>query len=99
MGHPDALVAMLSGKSEITGHFCVAPFHYYELAAPGLRAVLKSYDTLGGPHTNGVQVTTETFRRDNPKICQAVFASHDKLRCQDAAPAVGADTKTVLGQS
>ncbi len=78
MGHPDALVAMLSGKSEITGHFCVAPFHYYELAAPGMRAVLKSYDAVGGPHTNGVQVTTETFYKDNPKICQAVLASHEE---------------------
>jgi NitT/TauT family transport system substrate-binding protein len=78
MGHPDAVIAMLSGKSEITGHFCVAPFHYYELAALGMRAVLKSYDTVGGPHTNGVQVTTEAFYRDNPKICKAVFASHEE---------------------
>jgi NitT/TauT family transport system substrate-binding protein len=78
MGHPDAVVAMLSGKSEITSHFCVAPFHYYELAEPGMRAVLKSYDAIGGPHTNGVQVTTETFYKDNPMICKAVFASHEE---------------------
>jgi NitT/TauT family transport system substrate-binding protein len=78
MGHPDALLAMLSGKSEITAHFCVAPFQYYELAAPGMRAVLKSYDVLGGPHTNGVQVTTVGFYNDNPKICKAVFAAHEE---------------------
>jgi len=43
MGHPDALIATLSGKSEITGHFCVAPYQHYELAAAGTRAILKSY--------------------------------------------------------
>jgi NitT/TauT family transport system substrate-binding protein len=78
MGHPDAVTAMLSGQSHITGHFCVAPFHYYELAKPGMRAILKSYDTFGGPHTNGIQVTTELFFKDNPKICQAVFDAHQE---------------------
>ena len=78
MGHPDATTAMLSGRSEITGHFCVAPFQYYELAAPGMHTVLKSYDTLGGPHTNGVQITTERFYKDNPKLCAAVFAAHEE---------------------
>ena len=78
MGHPDAAAAMLTGKLEITTHFCVAPFQYYELAVPGMRAVLKSYDVMGGPHTNGVQVTTLPFYRDNPKICEAVFAAHEE---------------------
>jgi NitT/TauT family transport system substrate-binding protein len=78
MGHPDALVAMLSRQSEITAHFCVAPFQYYELAVPGMRPVLKSYDVLGGPHTNGVQVTTVGFHDDNPRICKAVFAAHEE---------------------
>jgi len=78
MAHPDAVVAMLSGKLELTTHFCVAPFQYYELAAPGLRPILKSYDVTGGPHTNGVQVTTQTFYKDNPKICEGVFAAHEE---------------------
>jgi len=78
VGHPDAAAAMLSGRLEITTHFCVAPFQYYELAVPGMRAVLKSYDVLGGPHTNGVQVTTLPFYRDNPRICEAVFAAHEE---------------------
>jgi NitT/TauT family transport system substrate-binding protein len=78
MGHPDALAAMLSAKLEITTHFCVAPFQYYELAVPGFHVVLKSYDVLGGPHTNGIQVTTQSFYQDNPKICDAVFAAHEE---------------------
>ncbi|GAC1339103.1 MAG: ABC transporter substrate-binding protein [Acetobacteraceae bacterium] len=77
LGHPDALIAMMSGKSEITTHFCVAPFQYYELAA-GMRPILKSYDLVGGPHTNGIQVTTEAFHAANPAICRAVMAAHDE---------------------
>jgi NitT/TauT family transport system substrate-binding protein len=78
LGHPDAMAAMLSNTLEVTTHFCVAPFQYYELAMPGMRAVLKSYDVLGGPHTNGIQVTTLPFYRDNPRICEAVFAAHEE---------------------
>jgi NitT/TauT family transport system substrate-binding protein len=76
LGHPDAMIAMLSGKSEITTHFCVAPFQQYERAA-GLRPILKSYDIVGGPHTNGIQVTTEAFYKANPTICRAVFDAHN----------------------
>ena len=35
----NAMQAMLSGQ-EVTAHFAVAPFQYYELAVPGVRAVL-----------------------------------------------------------
>jgi NitT/TauT family transport system substrate-binding protein len=75
LGHPDALIAMLSGKSEITAHFCVAPFQYYEKAA-GMRSIVKTYDVLGGPHTNGIQVTSEAFYKSNQALCEAVFAAH-----------------------
>ena len=78
MAHPDALQAILSGRSEITTHFAVSPFHYYELATPGIRQVLKSYDTLGGRHTNGIQVTTRRFYEANPKICAAVLSAHNE---------------------
>jgi sulfonate transport system substrate-binding protein len=78
MAHPDALQAMLSGRSEITGHFAVSPFHYYELATPGIRQVLKSYDTLGGKHTNGIPVATRRQYDANPKICAAVLNAHNE---------------------
>jgi NitT/TauT family transport system substrate-binding protein len=74
LGHPDALAAMLSGQ--ITGHFAVAPFQYYELKLPGFRVVLKSYEATGGKHTNGIQVTTKHFHDANPAICAAVMAAH-----------------------
>jgi NitT/TauT family transport system substrate-binding protein len=77
LGHPDAMQAMLSGQT-ITGHFAVAPFNYYELAIPGMRQVLKSYEATGGKHTNGIQVTTKRFYDANPAICAAVFAAHEE---------------------
>jgi hypothetical protein len=37
--------------------------------------VLKSYDTPGGPGTNGVMLMTKKFRDANPKVTQAVYAA------------------------
>lgn len=46
--HPDATVALISGKSEITAHFSSPPFQYQELDHPGIHKILSSYDVLGG---------------------------------------------------
>src|SRR2546423_11524858 len=73
--HPDAAVAIIAKSKEVTGHYGVAPFQNYELAAPGVHAVLKSYDTLGGQTTNGVVLTTKKFRDANPKVTAAVDAA------------------------
>jgi len=72
--HPDATAAMLSKSTEITGHYGVAPFQNYEVAA-GLTVVLKSYDSLGGKTTNGVMLMTKKFRDANPKTTAAVYAA------------------------
>jgi len=76
LGHPDALQAMLSGQ--ISTHFASAPFQYYELKLPGFHVVLKSYETTGGMHTNGLQVATRQFHDANPAICAAVMAAQDE---------------------
>jgi NitT/TauT family transport system substrate-binding protein len=73
--HPDAVTALISRSTEITGHYGVAPFQNYELAAPGIHQVLKSYDTLGGQTTNGVVLMTKKFRDANPKVTSAVYAA------------------------
>ena len=73
--HPDAAVAIISKSTELVGHYGVSPFQDYELAAPGVHAVLKSYDTLGGQTTNGVMFMTRKFRDANPKITSAVYAA------------------------
>jgi sulfonate transport system substrate-binding protein len=73
--HPDAAIAIIAKSTEVTGHYGVAPFQNYELAAPGVHAVLKSYDTLGGQTTNGVVLMTKKFRDANPKITSAAYAA------------------------
>lgn len=78
--HPDAATAILSKSSEITAHYAAAPFYYYELAAPGIRSVLKSYDTFGGPKTNGVMLMAKSFRDANPKVTTAVYLALEEAQ-------------------
>jgi NitT/TauT family transport system substrate-binding protein len=73
--HPEATLSVISKATEINSHYSVAPFYYYELATAGVHNVLKSYDTLGGPGTNGVMLMTKKFRDANPKVTQAVYAA------------------------
>ena len=73
--HPDAVTAILTGNSEINSHYASAPFYYYELETPGIHQVLKSYDTLGGPTTNGVMMMSKSFRDKNPKVAGAIYAA------------------------
>jgi NitT/TauT family transport system substrate-binding protein len=73
--HPEAAVSVISKATEINSHYSVAPFYYYELATSGVHNVLKSYDTLGGPGTNGVMLMTKKFRDASPKVTSAVYAA------------------------
>ena len=76
--HADAAAAVMSGKSEINSHFASSPFYYYELATPGIHQVLKSYDVVGGKHTNGVLVTSKRFHDANPKLCGVIIAAFNE---------------------
>ncbi|MGO0790963.1 ABC transporter substrate-binding protein [Herbaspirillum seropedicae] len=70
--HPDATAAIISGGTEITGHFGNPPFQEQELAGnPNAHIVLKSYDVLGGPSSATVLYATEKFRKNNPKTYRA----------------------------
>lgn len=73
--HPEAVTAVLSGNNEINSHYAAAPFYYYELETPGIHQILKSYDTLGGPTTNGVMMMSKAFRDQNPKVAGAIYAA------------------------
>jgi len=77
LAHPDAMAAMLAGKTEITAHFGSAPFMYQELDDPRAHRVLDSYDVLGGPHTFNVVWTSKKFHDDNPKVYGAFLAALD----------------------
>ena len=73
--HPEAAVSVMSKATEIDSHYSVAPYYYYELATEGVHNVLRSYDTLGGPGTNGVMLMTKKFHDANPKVTQAVYGA------------------------
>ena len=91
--HPDAAAAVMSGQSEINSHFASAPYHYYELAQPGIHQVLKSYDVVGGKHTNGVLLVARKFYDANPKLCAAIFAAFNEANAFiKASPRKAAET-------
>ncbi len=75
MKHPDAMAALMSGKSEVSGHLTSPPFMFQELDNKSVRTVLNSYDVLGGPHTFNVIATTKTFYEANPKVNKSVLAA------------------------
>jgi len=78
LSHADAAAAVMGGGSEVNSHFASSPFYYYELAKPGIHQVLKSYDVVGGKHTNGTLVATKKFHDANPKICAAVVSAFNE---------------------
>lgn len=75
MSHPDGMIALLSGGSEINSHFTSPPFQYKELENPAVHTVLSSFDVLGGPATFNVIWATDQFRQQNPKIYNAFVAA------------------------
>ncbi|MGE0797563.1 MAG: ABC transporter substrate-binding protein [Lautropia sp.] len=90
-GHSDAAIAMLSPNNEINGHFAAPPYAQQELAQPGYRTILKSYDVFGGPLSNGIIYTTSRFYEANPKLTAAFLKSLDEaldfIRTQPRASA------------
>lgn len=78
MPHPDATAALLSGKSEITAHFTSPPFVQQQLATGKVKAILNSFDILGGPHTFNVVYATTKFATDNPKTVEAFVHALDR---------------------
>jgi len=75
MSPPDATVALLGGKSEVTSVFSVPPFQYQQLENPAVHTVLNSFDLMGGSHTFTVAWTAAKFRDGNPALYKALVAA------------------------
>jgi NitT/TauT family transport system substrate-binding protein len=75
MSHPDGMNAMMSGRTEVTGHFTSAPFMYQQLEDSRVKRVLSSYEVLGGPSTFNVVWTAAKFRDQNPRLYKAFLAA------------------------
>ena len=78
MAHPDATMALLSGRSEITAHMSTVPFQNQQLQDPRVHTVLKSTDVTGGPATGALVWAANRFRKDNPRVYKAFIDAVDE---------------------
>jgi NitT/TauT family transport system substrate-binding protein len=75
MSPPDATIALLGGKSEVTASFSVPPFQNQQLEQPGIHTVVNSFDVMGGSHSFTVAWTSAKFRDNNPVLYNALVAA------------------------
>src|SRR5207302_5796310 len=87
--HPDALAAMLSGRTEITSHFTSPPFSYIELDHPEIHRVVNSVELFGNL-TIIVAYTTKRFYEANPRVARAVIAAIDEATARIASDKLSA---------
>ena len=77
LAHPDALIAMLSGRSEVNAHFTSSPYCDEEFKMPGAHVVLTKEDIFPGPLTHGMLWTTAKFHAQNPATMREFRAALD----------------------
>jgi len=66
--------SLIAGQPPVNSHYSESPYYYDELAAtPAVHLVVKSNDTLGGPHVNQMLVAAPYFAVANPGVTQAVL--------------------------
>jgi NitT/TauT family transport system substrate-binding protein len=87
--HPEALTALLAGKTEVTAHFTSPPFSYLELKDPKIRRVVNSVDVIGNI-TLDVVFAPKRFVTANPKTTTAFLAAFDEACAFIAANKQGA---------
>jgi NitT/TauT family transport system substrate-binding protein len=75
--HPEALAAVTSPAHEITTHFATSPFHELEMKA-GLKTVTTAFEIMGGPFCGLTFTSNEKFRKENPKVFEAVNKAFDE---------------------
>lgn len=75
--HPDAMAAVLNPSHEVTAHGATSPFHEAEMAG-GLKTVVSMFESFGGPVTGLNWVSHEKFRKENPKVFEAVSKAFDE---------------------
>jgi NitT/TauT family transport system substrate-binding protein len=88
LGHPDAMIAVIGGSSEVNSHFSAPPYQATELKTPGVHLVLDSSTVFGGPASNAVVFGTRKFYDANPRTIAAFVAALEeanRLIAQDPA--------------
>jgi sulfonate transport system substrate-binding protein len=71
MTHPDAVVAILTGNTEVKAHYASQPFHQRERREPSVRTIMNSNAVMGGDTTFTMISTTTKFHDENPKVSAA----------------------------
>ena len=95
--HPDALISLLSDRTEVTAHFTSPPFHQKERKSPNIRTVMTSDDVMGGPSTFTMLYTTSKFHDANPKVYAAFIAAFtEAMRLINADKKAAAETFIAL---
>lgn len=89
LGHPEAVGALTSGKTEITAHFTSPPFSYQEIKDPRVTRVLNSTDVLGNI-TLDVVFALKQFTTQNPKLTQAFLTAQEEANAYIAKDRKGA---------
>jgi NitT/TauT family transport system substrate-binding protein len=74
ISHPEGVIALLSGGANFKTHATTVPFSNRELAHPGVRTILNSYDVVGGRHTLIVAYAAEKWRNENRALYDATYA-------------------------
>ena len=77
MPHPDAAIALIGGKSEITAHMAPPPFSNREVSSPNIHRVLDTMDVFG-PLTILMTMASKTYADANPKTMEALIAATDE---------------------
>ncbi|MDR3346766.1 MAG: ABC transporter substrate-binding protein [Campylobacteraceae bacterium] len=73
--HPDALIALTSGKSEITAHLTTEPFITVEQQSKNVHQVLSSNDLVDGGFSLNLISATTKFHKDNKKLISVFLSS------------------------
>jgi len=71
--HPDGVIALLSGKSEVTAHFTSPPFHQRERHDPAVHTITTTNAIMGAPSTFTMLYAPTKFHDENPKAYAAVL--------------------------
>jgi sulfonate transport system substrate-binding protein len=75
MTHPEAVIALLSGRTEVVAHYASAPFHQRERKDSAVRTIMTTTDVMGGATTFTMISTTTKFHDQNPKVYAAFVAA------------------------
>lgn len=71
---PEATAALISGKTEITGHITSPTYGSQQLASPNVHRVLNSREIIGEA-TLVFAYATQRFHDENPKLTAAVLSA------------------------